>query len=239
MRPLICTKSWWETPDTRSFLLATLDDQPFRLNAGQFVVVTVTINGQVYRRAYSLGPASNNERLQLTVKRVEGGTVSNWLLDVFAIGHIVNISEPMGSFCPDPVQKDNKLLMLSAGCGIVPICSVATETLRIQPDKDIFFIHCARDQQHIIYHQLLDEYAAGFPGVSLNLVLKDSPLPWSGSGQRLDEHTLPELCPDLYERKIYLCGPERFLKSMNQALAQLKIDPRQLCQESIQANSVH
>ncbi|HET6951323.1 MAG TPA: FAD-binding oxidoreductase, partial [Acidimicrobiales bacterium] len=71
----------------------------FRYEAGKFVTVRVTIDGEVHHRSYSMSssPAVDPE-LQITVKRVPGGLVSNWLIDNVVAGDALELSQPSGGF---------------------------------------------------------------------------------------------------------------------------------------------
>src|SRR5579863_313031 len=63
------------------FVLDELETFPFQ--AGQFVsAVAEDANGKQQTRAYSIASASNGNRFDLCVNRVEGGFFSNYLADL-------------------------------------------------------------------------------------------------------------------------------------------------------------
>ena len=49
--------------------------------------------------------------LTVTVKRVAGGLVSNWLLDNVTTGDVVEATRPAGVFCPQPVRAPDRRLL--------------------------------------------------------------------------------------------------------------------------------
>ena len=53
--------------------------------------------------------------LEVTIKRVPGGLVSNWLGDNLKIGDLLDITGPKGKFCLVPGRVPKKLLFLAAG----------------------------------------------------------------------------------------------------------------------------
>ena len=71
----------------------------FAYEAGQFCTFRVRVDGQPQVRCYSMSssPAVDAE-LQVTVKRIPGGAVSNWMNDHLASGDIVEVARPTGFF---------------------------------------------------------------------------------------------------------------------------------------------
>lgn len=106
-----------ETAEASSFVLDT--SMPYA--AGQFVTVRVTIDGEVHQRCYSMSSAPGiDDEFVITVKRVPGGLVSNWLLDHVVAGSVLEVSEPAGRF----TLGDRPVVAFAAGSGITPIASL-------------------------------------------------------------------------------------------------------------------
>ena len=78
-----------ETADTRSFVFAVpapLADC-FAYAAGQFCTFRATIGGEVILRCYSMSSSPHTgDPFTVTVKRVPGGKMSNWMNDALAAG---------------------------------------------------------------------------------------------------------------------------------------------------------
>src|SRR5436190_807288 len=71
-----------ETSDARSFVFEVPSDlrEAFRYAAGQFLTLEVDLGHVRLKRCYSLSSSpSTDAEHQVTVKRVAGGRVSNWL----------------------------------------------------------------------------------------------------------------------------------------------------------------
>ena len=73
---LRCDKKWFETTDTISLQLISQNQESFDFKPGQFISVGIEIEGKMEYRAYSISSMPNQNFLQLTIKRVEGGKVS-------------------------------------------------------------------------------------------------------------------------------------------------------------------
>src|SRR5438445_12227488 len=77
-----------ETHDAKSIVFDVPPDlrDVFRYEAGQFLTLEVASNGALLRRCYSLAssPSCEDEH-KVTVKRVSGGRISNWVNDALKV----------------------------------------------------------------------------------------------------------------------------------------------------------
>jgi len=97
--------------------------QRFSYQAGQFLTLRIDIDGQQYRRCYSMSSSpAVGEDLRITVKRDRGGVVSNWLNDHAAPGTPIDVSEPDGRFVM--ADNDRDLVAFAGGSGITPVLSL-------------------------------------------------------------------------------------------------------------------
>ncbi|RQD65919.1 2Fe-2S iron-sulfur cluster-binding protein [Pseudomonas aeruginosa] len=119
-----------ETVDTRSFELvpAAAGQSLPSYGAGQYLLIQVTCGDQLLWRCYSLSSTPGlDDCLRITVKRVPGGRVSNWLHDEQLAGKIFQAKRPMGAFvCPSAARD---ILLLAAGSGITPVYSILRDRL--------------------------------------------------------------------------------------------------------------
>src|SRR3546814_14608144 len=65
--------------------------------------------------------------LTVTVKRVDGGRVSNWLHDNVAEGDVLEASKPAGVFCPS--DSERPVVAFAGGSGVTPVISIAKSLL--------------------------------------------------------------------------------------------------------------
>ncbi len=102
--PLRVARIVQETPDARSFVLEVPGDVAdlYTYRPGQFCTFRVTIDGTEHLRSYSMSsaPGEGDGSLTVTVKRVEGGLVSNWLHDHVAEGDVLDATRPAGVIAP-------------------------------------------------------------------------------------------------------------------------------------------
>ncbi len=225
-RALICTERHDETQDgdtvtaTTFFFQTAPQPSRFHYLPGQFLLLTVTIAGRQISRAYSLSSAPTRPHsLAITVKRVAGGEVSNYLLDTLQPGMMVSAQPPQGHFHL-PQTLPAQLLLLSAGSGITPMLSM-TRTLRDLGLKNpIHFVYSARHENDLIFRDELLARAKEDSHFHLTLLLETAsetlPLPRGRLATgRLDADLLAETTAGLNDYQIFLCGPSGYMDAVN------------------------
>ena len=248
-RQLICTARHDETRDGDIVTATTFTFQTapqasrFHYQPGQFLLLNVTIDGQPHSRAYSLCSAPTRpHQLTITVKRVAGGRVSNYLLDTLQPGMTLAALPPQGQFHLS-AQLPAALLLLSAGSGVTPMMAI-TRTLRdLGLNTQIHFVYSARHAGDLIFRDELLALAAQDENFHLTLLLEampeesmldesmpgetepDEAMPLAGSrwvAGRLQAGLLAEITAGLADYQIYLCGPSGYIDAVHALLA----DPR-------------
>ncbi|MCG6354258.1 FAD-binding oxidoreductase, partial [Vibrio alginolyticus] len=139
---LVCARKWMETPDCVSFELALPDTAAFDFKPGQFASLGFEIAGQTVFRAYSISSMPTQSVLQFTVKRVAGGQVSTHVVESLKAGDVIRVMKPQGQFNMVDCPPREKVVLISAGCGITPVMSMA-RTWLAQGNVAIDFLHVA------------------------------------------------------------------------------------------------
>lgn len=234
---LVCTEKWYETPDTVSFVLACPENaRRFHFKPGQFASLGFEIDGQIEYRAYSISTLPKQTMMKFTVKRVEGGKVSNHVIDTLSPGDRVQLLKPQGAFNNVDCSHRGRVALISAGCGITPVMSMAVDWLS-RGGVDIVFIHIARDVLNTIYYEELLHLNTVHPSFHLKLLLKQAGDSEHMQG-RLDQDYLLKLCPDILERTVYLCGPERFMQDVTSYLDHIGFQMSDCYQERFSATAI-
>ncbi|MBU2712733.1 hybrid-cluster NAD(P)-dependent oxidoreductase [Zooshikella harenae] len=238
--PLILNNRWQETEDTASFQFIAQNQTHFEFKAGQFINVEIEINGKKEYRAYSISSIPGDKYLQLTIKRVEGGKVSNWFIDNLQPGDQLNVISIAGQFNLNDCQYSKRILLLSAGCGITPVMSMARALLDSQQPVDIVFVHCARDQDNIIYQKEVQALGDKYTNFNYRFLLEKrfgvtDKLAEQLNGQ-INKEKLDLLSADWQQRSIFLCGPMAFMKVVKDIVQQASFDMSLFHQESFTLN---
>jgi len=155
-----------ETPDAITIYLEHPESKAISYKAGQFLTLIIPFNGKKERRSFSLSSAPYEApRLAVTVKRVPGGKVSNYLVNKCAVGTLIEVMEPMGKFNIDTNSNNSRnLVLIGAGSGITPLISMAKAVLHDEPKSKVTLIYGNRHQGTIIYKDKLNELVTQYAG---------------------------------------------------------------------------
>ncbi|MFD2572356.1 2Fe-2S iron-sulfur cluster-binding protein [Spirosoma soli] len=230
-----------ETADAVTLTFWHPINEEIRYQPGQFLTFLLNINGQKVRRSYSMASSPHVDvSLAVSVKRVPGGLVSNYLCDRIKPGDILESLEPMGTFTPklDP-QSRRTIVLIGAGSGITPLFSMAKSALHVEPNSRIWLIYGNRNEESIIYKAHLDamEQAYGRSRFQVNHVLSQPSRNWTGSEGRLNQHTLARLLEqmstaDRQNASFYLCGPDGMMAEARSALSLVGVSAERVYKES-------
>jgi glycine betaine catabolism B len=240
-----CVQVIAQTDDVKTFRFVACFPVLFRYKPGQFVTVSVEIDGRRVERAYSISSSpSRPHTLDITVKRVPPpasapdappGLVSNWLHDNITVGSKLKISSPMGNLTclPDP---STKLLLISAGSGITRMMSIARWICDTVAQSDVAFVHSACSPRHIIFRQELELMATQHPNFQLHVTTtqKEPGSAWLGYSGRLNKSMLKLMVPDCCDRIVYVCGSDLFMQGVKAILESLNFPMHNYYEESIE-----
>ena len=104
-----------ETSETITLCFKQPGLRKIKYKAGQYITLIVRINGRKYARPYSFSSAPSVEAtIEVTVKRVFDGIVSNYIHDELKVGDVLEVLEPMGDFTFD--NLNSKQFFFFMGC---------------------------------------------------------------------------------------------------------------------------
>ncbi|ASX02790.1 ferredoxin reductase [Mycobacterium intracellulare] len=126
------------------------------VRAGQYVNLTVEIDGRRHTRCYSPTNAEGAATLELTIGRHEGGLVSNHLYEHARPGMVVGLAGAGGDFTL-PAPRPRRILFVSGGSGITPVMAMLRTLVAQGHRGEIAFVHYARTPAEACYR---DELAA-------------------------------------------------------------------------------
>jgi glycine betaine catabolism B len=211
--PLRCVATRQETPLTKSYSFAPAAGNGFEFSPGQFLNLTFTIEGEEHVRSYTVSSSSLLRRnLTITVKRADGGRVSNWLFEQLSEGDTVLASEPRGMFSCG-LEPSQPILLLTAGSGITPAASMLRSLADQGSQADVTLIHFADSPEQMIFREEMAHWARGLPRARIiPVVTRPRPFGgWVGVSGRISRDLLAGLVPDLAIRQVYCCGPVGFM----------------------------
>ncbi|MCC8396911.1 hybrid-cluster NAD(P)-dependent oxidoreductase [Paraburkholderia sp. MMS20-SJTR3] len=231
---LVCCQVRQETHDVKSFFFRAPSERAFVFEPGQFITLELEIDGEPVNRCYTISsPPTRPHTISITVKRVPGGTVSNWLHDHLHAGMQVRVLGPAGEFscARHPARK---YLFLSAGSGITPLMSMSRAHHELGEDSDIAFVHSARTPDDIIFARELDLIAANQSNFRTAFVCERvaARTNWPGVTGFLTLPLLKLIAPDFLEREVFTCGPAPYMAAVRKLLDEGGFDRRHYHEES-------
>jgi len=235
-----CVKVIEETADVKTFCFMAEQPVMFFFKPGQFVTLELEIDAQQVMRSYTISSSpSVPYSFSVTIKRIPGGLVSNWLHDNLREGDELPVHGPVGLFnCID--HPADKVLLLSGGVGITPVMSMARWYFDTNAEVDMQFVHSARTPADIIYHRELEHMCSRISNFSLSFICErqETGQAWSGYRGYLDVDKLTMISADFMQREIYCCGPEVYMSAVKKMLIQAGFDMSHYHEESFGATPV-
>ena len=210
-----------ETSDTRSFVIDVPDPlrERFGYRAGQFCSFRVLVAGGPLVRCYSMSSSPDTDReFKVTVKRVAGGPVSNWMIDNLAAGDALDVTPPAGRFClrSDEARRARPLVAFSGGSGITPVISLV-KTLLATTERRARLLYANRDRDSIIFFDEL-EALTGSHGRRLRILHR-----LDVERGFVDQGAVVDFVGDERDADFYICGPGPFMDVVEAGLRALGV----------------
>ena len=219
---LTCVAKVDETPDVTTFRFQLPAGYQAEYIAGQFITLKITIGEVRVSRCYTLSSSpSRPSDIAITVKRVKGGQVSNWLHDHLTVGDKITALAPLGEFNERVISHELPVVLLSAGSGITPMLSIARSLTDKHSKREILFYHQARTEADLICKDELLWLAQQNPRLKLIFSLSQPDEKWSGIKGGISQEQIKLLVPNIEQRTILCCGPEGFMTKAKALCLQL------------------
>ena len=208
---------------------------------GQFLTLILPFQDEKVRRSYSLSSCTaEGPRLSVTVKRVAGGLVSNYLLDKAQAGQELEALAPIGNFTLETnPQNQRHVVLLGAGSGISPLFAILKAALCEEPQTQVLLIYGNRNEDNIIFKTQLEAVQQQY-GPRLQVIPVLSQPKNRGAFEhtgRLNRSKIIRLLEktgvaNYLDTLYFTCGPEGFMEEVKEALKILRIPQDRVLRES-------
>ncbi len=153
-----------ETKETKTICFKQPNLRKIKYQAGQFFTLIFTINGRKYARAYSLSSSpSVDSFLEVTIKRIPNGIVSNYIHNFLKEGDMVEAIPPIGDFVFDTNSQTNAIYFWGAGSGITPLIAMIKEILFSNQTIQLCLIYGNKNLESIIFLEKIKELESIYP----------------------------------------------------------------------------
>ena len=215
--------------ETSSAATLVLDVPDWPLHrAGQHVDIRLTAeDGYQAQRSYSIAAAPEDERLTVTVERLDDGEVSPYLVDVMEPGDQLEVRGPIGGWFVWDAAQPEPLLLIAGGSGVVPLMSMLRHrSARGSKTPARLLLSARTEAERYFTSELADLASAGDGFEAFTTLTRDTPADWSGYTRRIDRQMLAEVAWAPEEMlRVFICGPTGLVEAVAGLLVELGYDP--------------
>ncbi len=197
----------------------------YQYTPGQYLTLRATIGGEDVRRSYSICSGLDDDELRVAIKRVEGGTFSNWANDSLHVGDALDVMTPEGRFgVPIEPGASRTLVGFAAGSGITPILSILKTVLVREPACRFFLFYGNRSVDSIMFRgeleDLKDRYLSRLSVFHvLSREQQDVPMLNGHLDAEKVGKLLRSMVPAASVDHALVCGPQPMIEGLEKALA--------------------
>jgi ring-1,2-phenylacetyl-CoA epoxidase subunit PaaE len=211
-------------------------------SAGQHITIKVSIKGENLYRTFSISSIPNTDNsLTLTIKKIKGGKVTNYLAENLNVGNSLEVTAPSGQFYlnPEPANKKH-YVMISGGSGITPIYSMIGTILKFEPKSKITLLYANRTSNSIIFKEKIEQWTKEYPTqLEVKHFLSEEENPQNAVKGYITRISLEEMVNNYGKNKLdfYLCGPEIMTNKLIHDLEYLGIPKNKIHRELFLINT--
>ncbi len=150
-------------PDTDEAVIVSFDvpehlRQTFGFTQGQYLTLRGDIDGHDLRRSYSICAGLDDGELRVGVRKVAGGTFSNWINANLKPGDTIQVMAPQGRFyVPIDANARRHYLGVAGGSGITPILSIMKTVLAREPRARFTLLYGNRSQRSTMFKEEIED----------------------------------------------------------------------------------
>ncbi|MBR5772955.1 MAG: iron-sulfur cluster-binding domain-containing protein [Clostridia bacterium] len=198
--------------------------------AGKYLTVFEHIGGMPLTRAYSISSSPRNSLegfYELTVKKVDGGLMSNYILSEWKEGTSVEVSAPSGNFEYQPLRDASTVICLAGGSGITPFVSMANAVNDGDEDFNLVLLYGSRNPGSILFRDELEALEKQCSKIKIVHVLSDTPddeMPAGSEKGFITAELIKKYAPANEDYSVFICGPQQMYEFLEKETAKLGIE---------------
>ena len=221
-----------ETSTTKTLRLISKDHYLPPFQAGQYIALYLEIDGIRTSRPYSISSQPNQTGYyDITIRRVENGLCSNYLLDKVKRGDIITCSGPAGNFYFNPLIHSKTMVCVAGGSGITPFMSMIREIIDCGLDRTIYLFYGNKTTDDIIFGAALTRISQRFDNIHYIPVIEEVSADYNGACGFITRDVIREAMKDFEDKSYFICGPMGLYEFCLPELETLGIPRRKIRQE--------
>jgi len=226
----------WETADTATFFLSEAEGKPVIYRAGQFITLVFSHHHNEIRRSYSISSAPGEALLAITVKRIENGEISRFLLAKAKVGDVWSALEPAGKFVVADHQHAKDVFYFAAGSGITPVYAQLKAIFSEPGESHITLVYSNRNIKSTLFYAELNQMAIAYVK-RFTLIYLFSESENGLRTRRLNNELVVQLVSNNLkyapnDADFFLCGPFVYMRMIKLTLVAMHFKPSQVRKEN-------
>ena len=227
-KDFVVKKKVMENDDIFSLYLEPSDGSKVALpKAGQFIGIKIKTEDEAMKkviRMYSLSMKPNEDYYRVSIKVVEGGKMTNYLLNNINEGDVLEVTAPKGAFVLNKEKTDKPLVLLGGGIGVTPVLSMLYDVVGTR--EDIHFVYSLRNMKAECFLEDIKKYKN--EGLINGTIFFTRPLEGEVEGKdfdikgRLTKEWMAENLP--LNGDFYFCGNKGFTELVENSLLELGVE---------------
>jgi len=204
---------------------------PFR--AGQYIGLTVEINGVRTSRPFSIASSPNQLSFyELGIRIKEGGFVSPFLVENLKVGDVLEASEPLGNLFYNPLFHGKDLVFIAGGSGITPFISMLKDISEKDIPLNIWLIFGCVTEKDILFRVELDEIQKRRPNVHVRYILSEPEANWKGECGFISRDKILNEIGAIEKKYFYVVGNQAMYQFVREELTTLGISQHRIYYEA-------
>jgi CDP-4-dehydro-6-deoxyglucose reductase len=188
-------------------------------------------------RAYSVGNAPRDDgSVELQVRRVDGGRMTEWLFDALRVGDAIEARGPLGRFTIRSAP-DVPLVFVAGGTGFAPLKAMIEQQMALNPQREMVLFWGAATREGFYELDVIAGWSKLGERFSCVLAVERGPL-LNTSGDRIEVvagllgEAISRSPASLSGRDAYVAGPPAMMPSVAAALRARGVDQQHLSVDS-------
>ena len=211
--------------------------------AGQYISFTLRIGDSVVSRPYSLSSSPKDSlegKYMVTIKKIDGGFCSNYMIENWKEGTKVIATAPQDVLCYDSLRDAKTVVGVAGGSGITPFYSMAQAIADGDEDFNLILLYGTRNLKDVVFLKELKALEKKCDKIKVVNIFSDDD---SGPGNvSIDSNTedidiseltiekgfitadiIKKYAPADSEYSVFMCGPEVMYHAVDKECEKLGI----------------
>jgi ferredoxin-NADP reductase len=191
------------------------------------------ISDKDFKRFYTLSSTPTQKYFcEISVRRVEGGVVSNSLHNNIKKGDFLDSDAPSGKFIFTGHEADS-VLMVGGGVGITPLMGVLRYLIDTCWDGEIYFLYACRTLKEFIFREELEYLYKRHPHLYVHCFISELKRKLEyAQKSRINKDDIARFVPAITSRRICMCGSKGFMKGVSGMLLELGVPKENIHSEA-------